>query len=104
MEFSLDWPSAVAVVSSVVALTAGAIKLLGTGKTTSGISVESVHADAKSLAAEMVDIKVELARVIAGVDAIRSQIAELRSSSEKATSRLDLLVEKIADFYGRGMR
>lgn len=90
----ITWPGAVAIVASVVALTVGAIKIMGTGKTKR--TIDELHADHQSLSERVHGVETQMVRLESDLQGtITTQISDLKGDIRRMDQKMDTLVKEV---------
>ncbi len=91
---AISWPAALAVVGSIVAITVGATRIMGTGK--ENVTMASLKKDHASLNERVRGVETLMARLetdLSGV--ITTQIKDLKEDLHRLDAKLDLMVKEV---------
>lgn len=89
-EMSLDWPGAVAIVGSVVAIVVAASRFVFTGSR----SLVDVDNSQQKLADRVQALEVDVARMTEVLSTVRTQLSEVRKDMKTLTARINDFIER----------
>jgi len=91
---AISWPAAVAIIASTIAITVGAIRIMGQGKDT--ITVGSLKKDHAALNERVRGVETSMAKMesdLSGV--ITTQIKDLKNDVQRLDGKMDTMVKEV---------
>lgn len=91
---AISWPTAGAIVGSVVAITLGAIRIMGTGSESRAIS--GLKKEYTALNERVRGVETSMARMETGLSGvITTQISDLKEDLHRLDSKMDVMVKEV---------